>query len=179
MNATKPMKFLALVVYLTVVLPSLPAENSFLSLFPKESVAVVTIADIAKINKEFTDTNLYELLHEPEIVRFFQIALESQKVNQEADTISEKLKIATGLSLEDLLAILDGELSLALIGLPFGSEPLDLAMILESKAHMARVANLLDAIAKKIPAEKLTGRYFNKMLECLNYNKVIYYQMSL
>ena len=154
MNDTKPVKFLAMVAYLTMFLPLLPAENSFLSLFPKESVAVVTIADIAKINKEFAGTNLYELLHEPEMVRFFQIALESQGVSQAAATGSERLKIATGLSLEDILAILDGELSLALIGLPFGSEPLDLAMILESKAHMDRTTNLLDAIAKKIPAEK-------------------------
>ena len=130
------------------------AENDFAKTFPKNTMAFVSFTDLSQLKKDFSSTNLYDIIQEPEVRALLEKILKHYKVRKNLREFSNKLKIAIGLTLEDVLSIFCGELSIALVDLPRGSEPIEVGAILQFKDQYRQAHHLLSEITERISAYK-------------------------
>ncbi|WP_372366131.1 hypothetical protein [Candidatus Uabimicrobium sp. HlEnr_7] len=143
-------KIFYLLVFSLCVLQAQEKNITYSNIFPKNSLAVISFSDIELTKKQFKETYLYSFLQEPEIKKLIT-EIEKQ---YSWDNFSKRLKIATGLSLKESLAIFAGEVSVALVDIPSGSEPIQVAVIIDHKQHGENAQKLIDSLIKRVPIEK-------------------------
>lgn len=146
-------KLLYLVVFSLSVLQAQEKSITCAKVFPKNSLAVFSLTDVEATKEQFKNTHLHSFLQEPEIKRL----VEQIEKKYNWDDFSRRLKVATGLTLQESLSVFAGEISVALVDIPSGSEPIQIAVILEYKNHRENAHKLLDALIKRVPIHK--GEY--------------------
>jgi hypothetical protein len=114
-------------------------------LVPLGTVALVRIADVAALKEDFLDTALGQMSQDPQmqpvVDALYGAALDA------AAALEEQL----GMSLEEIIAIPDGELSLALVPVEDASPAL--VLLLDGGQSPERLEDLLASAARQIEAQ--------------------------
>ncbi|BBM83966.1 hypothetical protein [Candidatus Uabimicrobium amorphum] len=143
-------KFLYILVFSLTILQAQEKSVSYAKVFPKDSLAVFSLTDVEATKKQFKQTHLYSFLQEPEIKRL----VEQIEKKYSWDNFSRRLKVATGLTLQESLSVFAGEISIALVDIPSGSEPIQIAVIINYKNHGEKAHKLLNALVERVPVNK-------------------------
>lgn len=125
-------------------------ENSFslLNVLPERTLVVLGSPDVSNAAKAFTQTNLYKLSQDPEVNRFLQPILEM--LQPEIQKGLKEFEKNMGMSLEETLKVISGELMVAVVDvIPGNNMPLGAVLSLEFGSNQKSFMQLLSLIQQK------------------------------
>ena len=131
-----------LAIILVATTATLAERPPCYQLLPAKTLAYIRIADMTEIGEKFNETSVGKMMQEEELKSL------TQHLFEEAETAFEPTAEELGVSLTDILAIPQGELTLAFTAPPNGF-PAPVVMI-DIEGQEASVYKLLEALEKQI-----------------------------
>ncbi len=121
---------------------------SLFNVLPQRTLLVTGVPDVTNVKKAFAQSNIYKLALDPEVHRFFLPLWEM--VQPKVEKGLKDLEKNLGMSLEETLSVLDGELLVAVVDVvPGNNMPLGAVLSLEFGNQQQNFMQLLSTVQQK------------------------------
>ncbi len=164
-TAHRPLLLVTLITAWLLSAPQAQAQRpATIRLLPKDTLALVTVPDAQLFAERFMATNFGRMLQEPQIKPL--VTQLYNDVRNELGGVEERL----GVTIDELLALPQGEMSVALVPSPEGN--LAVVALIEVSDQQRTAQKLLEQVSKELKA-----RGVEVAEETIGETRITYYQM--